>query len=954
MSIRKVFYSILALAAAFAASGAVDPTNYTLNEPKIFTAAAGETNVYSGIISGTSYAIVEGGGTVAFSNANNTYTGGTLVSNAVFRLDADGCAGTGAITGAVARAHIFVNCSIVSNDIFIVAHAGSSSALKPGAYPGNNQYMLFPMCDVTFEGNVEFASYGRYYDFFDASAAYRPTVTYKKGIRVGNNYLHLWIKGKMIFGDRFVVSDYANRSLFGTMSSGQGTIEFQASSNYLYQANLRNADVKLTGEDAFALTWMHYENGEASYCKTYLTGLQSILGISWGTASASETSSGQCITSEAPATLRITGCNMSRLSSLSLVNKTAIFGKTTLLMDVDSTYTDQGFYQDFSVRQSTTTGDLIISNGDFRVSGTASFPNVPNIYVGTGGTFTNASTKAGAFAGCTNLTILGTMACTGDATPFGDATMALTLGNDAKFSLPVGAAATVKSLNVGGVTLPDDTYGDGGTPLAQIKQGTVIVRSGNLYVDCDSGNDGNDGTPGRPFKTIKAATDASRSGDVIHVAPGTYGEAEGAQTVGSTGASRVVVPADVTLESTDGADVTFIVGAAATGDQIDNETYKTGTNGVRCVYAKSGAVVRGFTLTGGHGIGVGEANGAGMGSAFYSETARAATLEDCMVSNNAAYRGTLYVAVVRRCRVVRNVGTRSGNVSGPAGSSCCWYGCIIDYNRGDGTVQAPYALENCTIGKNNLTSGGDENPQVIHQHAFNSYAVNSVILKGRFYMGGSSTFCCTNCLIVDDEFFGDSLRSQSYNTILTNAAAMQVDSEYRPVLGKFVGIDRGDATYSSDALGDKDIYGTSRVLNGAIDIGAVEYDWRPTFSASIGRRFTVTDASPSVTTNATGGVKLDGDIGALGDRALPVCIAGTVNEAGPYAFTFALAGGSAAVYVGGVLAGESSGVGEQSIRFDVPDAAVEIRFVFTPDAENPGAAILRKFAGARGFSMTIR
>lgn len=40
MSIRKVFYSILALAAAFAASGAVDPTNYTLNEPKIFTAAA--------------------------------------------------------------------------------------------------------------------------------------------------------------------------------------------------------------------------------------------------------------------------------------------------------------------------------------------------------------------------------------------------------------------------------------------------------------------------------------------------------------------------------------------------------------------------------------------------------------------------------------------------------------------------------------------------------------------------------------------------------------------------------------------------------------------------------------------------------------------------------------------------------------------------------------------------
>ena len=53
-------------------------------------------------------------------------------------------------------------------------------------------------------------------------------------------------------------------------------------------------------------------------------------------------------------------------------------------------------------------------------------------------------------------------------------------------------------------------------------------------------------------------------------------------------------------------------------------------------------------------------------------------------------------------------------------------------------------------------------------------------------------------------------------------------------------------------------------------------------------------------------------------------------------------------------AGETSGTGAQSIRFNVPDATSEIRFTFTPDAENPGAAVLRKFAGARGFSMTIR
>ena len=79
-----------------------------------------------------------------------------------------------------------------------------------------------------------------------------------------------------------------------------------------------------------------------------------------------------------------------------------------------------------------------------------------------------------------------------------------------------------------------------------------------------------------------------------------------------------------------------------------------------------------------------------------------------------------------------------------------------------------------------------------------------------------------------------------------------------------------------------------------------------------------------------------------------------MTSPGPYAFTFALAGGSAAVYVGDELAGEASGSGEQSIRFDVPDAAAEIRFVFTPDAQNPGAVILRKFSSTLGFSIIFR
>ena len=50
-----------------------------------------------------------------------------MVSNAVFRLDADGCADGGAITAAVNTAHIYKNCAnslcfvIIPEDIGLVS-----------------------------------------------------------------------------------------------------------------------------------------------------------------------------------------------------------------------------------------------------------------------------------------------------------------------------------------------------------------------------------------------------------------------------------------------------------------------------------------------------------------------------------------------------------------------------------------------------------------------------------------------------------------------------------------------------------------------------------------------------------------------------------------------------------------------------------------------------------------
>ena len=89
---KKPCIAMVAIAAAVTLGGTLRAeyneidTAFPMSGPTDFIAGAGVTNVYTGLISGTGPAVIKGGGTVAFSNADNTYTGGTLISNAVFHL----------------------------------------------------------------------------------------------------------------------------------------------------------------------------------------------------------------------------------------------------------------------------------------------------------------------------------------------------------------------------------------------------------------------------------------------------------------------------------------------------------------------------------------------------------------------------------------------------------------------------------------------------------------------------------------------------------------------------------------------------------------------------------------------------------------------------------------------------------------------------------------------------
>ena len=509
------------------------------------------------------------------------------------------------------------------------------------------------------------------------------------------------------------------------------------------------------------------------------------------------------------------------------------------------------------------------------------------------------------------------------------------------------------------------------SPSAEAGGATMVkaVYDTNWYVDCVNGNDEYPGTEAWPKQTIRAATTNAVSGDVVHVAPGTYGDLEGSQkaTADSKIGTRVVIPQGVTVESTAGAEKTFIVGADATGDQIDLAAYKTGTNAVRCVYANNSATIRGFTLTGGRGIGVDKDGVNGQGAAFYSASARVCYLEDCIVSNNIAANSTIHAAVVRRCRIINNWGVIHGSSdtpnSAPAGESCSWYSCVFANNRGNALLYQAYTIENCTIGPGHQYVWTSGTPQVLYWSNITSdkSIVNSAVLNGRFYLTTKSGLekkhlYITNCIFraATGDPGGVLHEEYAHNTRFSvPASESTLDADYRPVLGSYIGIDAGDASANRGTY-DKDAFGNPRILNGAIDIGAVEYDWRPKFAQELGRSFRMTYASPTVTTNETGGVLIPAACGTLGDRAVPRCVAVAPTATGKYELRFRLDGGSAEVYVGGVLAEEASGAGEHSVRLNVADVADEIRFVFTPDVEDAGSALLRALCRANGFSVTIR
>lgn len=216
-----------------------------------------------------------------------------------------------------------------------------------------------------------------------------------------------------------------------------------------------------------------------------------------------------------------------------------------------------------------------------------------------------------------------------------------------------------------------------------ITNSTWFVNS-IVYAKPDGDDNATGEDPDHAFRTVKKAVEvASTRGSfsLVRLLPGVY--AEGTTNVYGLAARFFVDSKSLRIESTDGAEKTFVVGAASAG----SEHLGLGPDAVRCVswYTKhNDASVCGITFCGGrtdyrhHEDGrwdAWESVDKNVGGAVYVKTDNAAHVhfQDCVFSNNCALIAAVALrGEYQRCRFIGNtVANASGSICRNGDYTCC-------------------------------------------------------------------------------------------------------------------------------------------------------------------------------------------------------------------------------------------------------------------------------------------
>jgi uncharacterized repeat protein (TIGR02543 family) len=302
----------------------------------------------------------------------------------------------------------------------------------------------------------------------------------------------------------------------------------------------------------------------------------------------------------------------------------------------------------------------------------------------------------------------------------------------------------------------------------------IVSQGAFLFVDASRPDDSGSGANwANAKKTIQAALDSAGTDSIIYVANGIYGAISSENKA-------------VTIQSVNGAGVTFIDGGGATGcATLGSDASHTNT------------LLHGFTLRNGK-------NHFGKGAGSYY-----GTLYDCILFNNIASAGKgggSYGSILYNCKLLDNTAGLGGGSYGGVLNNC-----LLTGNFGSGGGGAfNSVLNNCTICANTCGTADGGGAGV------NSGILNNCIVyantdywsgETKNYVNSSFRYSCTTPAVAGT---GNISADPQFVNAPAGDLRLQATSPC---------IDIGSNEY---AVGSTDLAGGPRISNGTVDMGAYE------------------------------------------------------------------------------------------------------------------------------------